>query len=382
MAQFNLPATEPSLDGIQNALGLSGVTNYAELIVPQDFGWAPPKFWAKWQPMHLNRLHKITDNERAANGYGLIDNNNFECNDSTDVNRAFTNAANRIYSLQRNYPKGGINTSPYRPWDYYNEAGTESYNNEAVPPFSFEVEEIKNQGFMQATAYAYNDSELPVANITLSDLQNVGGANSIVTKDGNTCFGLLYTKDGGSVQVLGADGRYPAFMDNGDRRVCDIQLVGDGTYRFVFIVLNKQTKRFITIPPYSVQEATVTSSGVVKAYIEVYGEYEYNASGTQLTIRNLTILPKGGNAVAGNVGLYICSFDTPEDSVESDALYTTSYSYAATNKDTERVLFTSQTITANGWDARSVIPWVVTTSSTGIVTKRQLDWIDNSGDIA
>ena len=260
-----LPATEPSVDGIQAALGLSGYRDYAVLIRPDLYG--PKinivKFWAKFQPMHSTQLHKLTDAYRAANGYGIKDNYNYEYNDTTDVNNAFNRAVSSNYSLYREKPTGDIDASPFRPWDYYSEDGTLAYNNEAVCPFSFEIEEIKNRGFMQITAQALRDEELPDANITISDLQAVGGRNSIISLNSNTCFGLLYKKNGGSVQVLGADGRYPAFMENGDYRTCDIQLEGDGTYQFAYIILNLATNRFITLP-YPVQEATVTSTGIVR----------------------------------------------------------------------------------------------------------------------
>lgn len=378
-----LPATEPSADGIQAALGLSGYTDYAVLIRPDLYGpkLNVVKFWAKYQPMHSTKLHKLTDAERAAAGYGIKDNYNYEYTDSTDVTNAFNNAKNGLYSLYREKPTGGINTSPFRPWDYYNEAGTLSYNNEAVCPFSFELEEITDRGFAQITARALMDEELPDANITIRDLQNVGGANSIITpNNSSTCFGLLYTKDGGSVQVLGTDGKYMAFNGPDSERTNDIQLEGDGVYKFAYIILNISTKRFITLP-YPVQEVTVTSTGIVRGYVEVFGEYEYNSAGTQLTIRNLTIIPRGAQATAGNVALYICSPDTPSNKIESQALYTASYAYEATAKDTERVLFTSRTITANGWNAKNITPWVVTTTSAGEVYKTQLDWIDNSGEL-
>ena len=378
-----LPATEPSVDGIQAALGLSGYRDYAVLIRPDLYG--PKinivKFWAKFQPMHSTQLHKLTDAYRAANGYGIKDNYNYEYNDTTDVNNAFNRAKNGDYSLYREKPTGDIDTSPFRPWDYYSEDGTMAYNNEAVSPFSFELEEITDRGFAQITAMALPDYQLPDGNITIKDLRAVGGLNSIVSLMPTTCFGLLYKKNGGSVQVLGGDGKYPAFMENGDERTCDIQLEGDGVYQFAYIILNTSTKRFITLP-YPVQEVTVTSTGIERGYVEVFGGYEYNSAGTQLTVRDLTIIPRGAQATAGNVALYICSPDTPSNKVESQALYTTSYAYEATAKDTERVLFTSRTITANGWDARAIVPWVVTTTSAGEVYKTQLEYVGNEGDIA
>lgn len=378
-----LPATEPSADGIQAALGLTGYTDYAVLIRPDLYGPKRDvvKFWAKFQPMHSTLLHKLTDNYRRDNGYGIKDNYNYEYNDTTDVNNAFNRAVNGNYSLYREKPTGGIDTSPFRPWDYYSEDGTMAYNNEAVSPFSFELEEITDRGFAQITAIALKDKQLPDANITIKDLQTVGGTNSIVSLMPTTCFGLLYKKDGGSVQVLGGDGKYPAFTENGDERTCDIQLEGDGVYQFAYIILNTTTKRFITLP-YPVQEVTVTSIGIERGYVEVFGGYEYNSAGTQLTVRDLTIIPIGAQATAGNVALYICSPDTPSNEVESQALYTTSYAYEATAKDTERVLFTSRTITANGWDARAIVPWVVTTTSAGEVYKTQLEYVGNEGDIA
>ena len=387
MAQFNLPATEPSLDGIQNALGLSGVTNYAELIVPQDFGWAPPKFWAKWQPMHLNRLHKLTDEERRANAYGLkvfTDNYGvFNLNNSHHRTTAFNMAESRQWILQRNYPTGDINVSPYRPWDYFNEAGTESYNKDAVSPFFFDVEEITNQGYVQASAYALKADELPDAGagcITLDDMKSLAG-DSIVTDRENTCFGLLYTKDGGSVQVLGANGEYQAFLEgNQGERTSDMKLVGNGTYKFVFILLNKSTKNFITIPPYSTYEAVVTSTDVPSGLLLVEGLYYFNTSGTIMTIAGLTLTPQNAPAVAGNLAIYICPIGTKEEKVESAAIYTTSKSYGDIAQGSSYT-FPDFTINVSDYDINNIEVWVTTTTSSGVY-KRQLEWYDNSGDIA
>ena len=378
-----LPATEPSADGIQAALGLSGYRDYAVLIRPDLYGPKRDivKFWAKFQPMHSTKLHKLTDAYRAENGYGIKDNYNYEYNDTTDINDAFNRAIDGDYSLYREKPTGGIATSPFRPWDYYSEDGTMAYNNEAVSPFFFELEEITDRGFAQITARALPDSELPSANITLKDLQYIGGDSNVISlKDNSTCFGLLYIKNDGPIQVLGANGKYMAFSGPDSGRTNNIQLVGDGVYKFIYIILNTITKRFFTLP-FPVQEVTVTSTGLVRGYVEAFGEYEYNSAGTEIIIRNLTIIPRGTQAAAGSVALYICNADTPNNKVESQALYTTSYLYDATEKDTERVLFLSKTISSSGWDARRVIPWVVTTTPAGEVYKTQLDWIDNSVDL-
>lgn len=376
-----LPATEPSADGIQAALGLTGYTDYAVLIRPDLYGPKRDivKFWAKFQPMHSTQLHKLTDNYRRENGYGIKDNYNYEYNDTTDVNNAFNRAKNGDYSLYREKPTGGIDTSPYRPWDYYSEDGTMAYNNEAVSPFSFELEEITDRGFAQITAMALKDKQLPDANITISDLQSVGGNNSIISLNSNTCFGLLYKKDSGSVQILGSDGKYPAFMDNEDYRVCDLQLVGDGVYEFVYIILNTVTKRFITLP-IPAQSVTVTSTGLVRGYIEVYGMYEINAAGTQMYIRELTIIPQGADAVAGNVAIYVCDSNTPSDKIESQAIKTYSYSYPATAKGTPYV-FNDITLSVSGYDANQVTIWAVTSTAAGEVYKTPLDYVDNSGEI-
>lgn len=377
-----LPVTEPSSDGIQAALGLSGYTDYAVLIRPDLYGPKQDivKFWAKWQPMHSTKLHKLTDAERAAAGYGIKDNTNYEYTDNTDISDAFNNAKNGVYSLYREKPSGGINTSPFRPWDYFNEAGTMSYNNEAICPFSFDLEEITDRGFAQITARALMDNELPDANITIRDLQNVGGANSIISlNDSATCFGLLYTKDGGSVQVLGTDGKYPAFNGPDSERTNDLQLVGDGAYKFAYIILNTASKRFITLP-YPVQEVTVTSTGLTKGYIEVYGEYEYNTAGTQITIKNLTVIPRGADAVAGTVGIYICDVSTSKENVESSAIASYAYDYPATAKDAEYII-SDKTIPVSGYNVENITPWAVTTTAAGEVYKTPLDWIDNSGEL-
>ena len=378
-----LPATEPSVDGIQAALGLTGYTDYAVLIRPDLYGPKRDivKFWAKFQPMHSTQLHKLTDDYRRDNGYGIKDNENYNLNDSTrGPVKAYNDILSGTFSLWREKPTGGIDTSPFRPWDYYSEDGTMAYNNEAVPPFSFEVEEITNRGYVQVSVFAYKDEELPDANITLTDLQAVGGSNSIISKDGNTCFGLLYTKDGGQVQVIGGNGEYPAILEgNQGERTVDIKLVGNGTYKFVFIVLNKQTKRFITIPPYSVYEATVTSTDIPSGLLLIEGLYYYNTAGTIMTITGLTLTPQNAPAVAGNLAIYICPIGTKEENVESKAIYTTSKSYGYIAQGSSYT-FSDFTINVSDYDINNIEVWVTTTTSSGVY-KRLLEWYDNSGEI-
>lgn len=377
-----LPATEPSNDGIQAALGLSGYIDYAVLMRPDLYGPKQDiiKFWAKYQPMHANVIGKLTEDYRRENGFGIVDNYNYVYTNSTHLNDAWNKLQSNIYSLFRAKPTGDINISPFRPWDFYSEDGTLAYNNEAVCPLSFAVEEVKDRGFMQITAHAIKDDELPDANITVSDLQTVGGKNNIIAINSSTCFGLLYRKDGGSVQVLGANGQYPVYMDNEDIRVSNLQFVGDGTYQFAYIILNTVTKRFITLP-FPIQTATVTSTGLVKGYVEVFGMYETNTTGTQITISKLTIIPRGANAVAGTVGIYVCNSNVPSNQVESSAIKSYTYDYPATAKDTPYV-FSNKMISVSGYNVNEVVLWAVTTTASGEKYRTPLDMIDNSEDIS
>lgn len=250
MAMIKVPATEPSLTAIQAALGLSGVTNYGVLMRPDLFGFGDlVNFWAKYQPLDAPILHRLTESAREAYAYGIKDDWHYNLNDSTrGPVQAYNNALNGTFSLWREKPTGDIDVSPFRPWDYYSYDGTKGYNSEAVPPFSFE-EEALTYGELYITARLLNDYELPDGNITISDLQKVDGPDAIITKNTNTCFGLLYKKDSdNTVYVAGANGEFPAFMENGDVYTSGIQVAGNGKYTVVYILLNKQNGRFITLP--------------------------------------------------------------------------------------------------------------------------------------
>jgi hypothetical protein len=129
---LKLPLTEPSLTGIQAALGLSGVTNYGVLMRPDLFGYG--ELIGKYnihKPYNRPGLHKITyENKRvgprASEGifWGL---------------KAGSTSWEDIHSATWEYveeerPSGGIDTSPFRPHDYVSEDGTTGYNGRNVRP--------------------------------------------------------------------------------------------------------------------------------------------------------------------------------------------------------------------------------------------------------
>ena len=380
---LNGGATEPSLTAIQAALGLSGYTDYAVLMRPDLYGPKQDivKFWAMFQPMDADIIGKLTDNYRRDNGFGIRDNHNYRLNDTTrGPKQAYNDVLKGDFSLWRDKPTGDINVSPYRPWDYYSEDGSKGYNNEAECPFSFKIEDITDRGYVKIIARALPEKELPEGNLTIQDLQAVGGANAIISNNENTCFGLLYTKNGGEVQVIGADGSYKVFNGVDSDKTNSIEIQGDGVYKFAYIILNTATNRFITLP-YSVQEVTVTSSAIQKGYIEVYGMYEVNSARTQFTIKELTIIPRGAKAVAGNVAIYICDSSVGSNEIEAKAIETYSYSYPEIAKDTPYV-FNDITIAISGFNINEVTIWAVTSTAAGAVEKTPLDEIDNSEDIS
>ena len=248
MAMIKLPATEPSYTAIQEALGFVGVTDYEILVRPDLFGYGDVKFWAKYQPLDAPVRDKITDVVRKQYAYGVIDNWNYNLNDTTrGPKQAFNKALEGIYSLWREKPTGEPLTSPYRCHDYFSEDGEEGYNNECVSPYMFETD--YSDGKFWITAQLLGRDDLPEGNLTIADLQYLGGKDAIITNDESTCFGLLYKKgDDETVYVIGENGEYPAFMENGDIYTNTIELTADEKYMIVYILLNKQNGRFITLP--------------------------------------------------------------------------------------------------------------------------------------
>lgn len=280
---IKIPATEPSLTAIQAALNLTGVTNYHVLIRPDLYGFESPKFWAKYQPIDAPILHKLTENAREDYAYGIKDDSHYSLNDSTrGPVQAYNNALNGSFSLYRKKPTGDINSSPFRPWDYYSEDGSKGYNNEAKSPFSFR-EEVLTYGELYITAQLLDENELPEGNITIADLQKVDGPDAIITKNMNTCFGLLYKKDSdNTVYIAGANGEFPAFTENGDTSPSDVRVIGNGTYTVVYILLNKENGRFFTIPT-TPRTFIVDSSSVYNVIITGVEEPMWNSGKTAIS---------------------------------------------------------------------------------------------------
>lgn len=120
MAVLKTPVTEPSM--IQNALGLAGYTNYGTLMTHPNINK-----WARHKPVKRAALHRIEDeNKRAGRAdegiyWGLL---------------AGANDWSEIHSSTWNYvdkPTGGINSFPYRPWDFVSYDGTTGYDHSAKP---------------------------------------------------------------------------------------------------------------------------------------------------------------------------------------------------------------------------------------------------------
>lgn len=120
MAVLKTPVTEPSM--IQNALGLTGYTNYGTLMTHPNINK-----WARHKPVDRNVLHRIDDENKRANKatsgiyWGL------------QVGAADWS---KIHSSTWDYvdkPKGGIDVSPYRPWDFVSYDGTTGYDPGAEP---------------------------------------------------------------------------------------------------------------------------------------------------------------------------------------------------------------------------------------------------------
>lgn len=119
MAAIKIPVTEPS--DIQSVLNIS-TTNYGTIMTHPNINK-----WARHKPVDRDVLHRIEDeNKRAGKAddgiyWGLL---------------AGVADWSKIHSATWGYvdkPKGGINNSPYRPWDFVSFDGTTGYDPDAEP---------------------------------------------------------------------------------------------------------------------------------------------------------------------------------------------------------------------------------------------------------
>ena len=197
--------------------------------------------WAKYKPVRYNKIGSLTENERKACAYGLLDTREYDLSSDTAITTAFNNALNRIYSWEYESPTGG-NASLYRMLDF------DGYNHNAICPLFFE-DNSPQWDKVEVRVGSIADAALPQGNITLSDLQEL---STIVNADNSTGFGLLYKKDNNVVRLVGLDiegnCQYPCFNSSGEALTHSITIEGSGTYTIVPIILAPSHGLFATLP--------------------------------------------------------------------------------------------------------------------------------------
>ena len=197
--------------------------------------------WAKYKPVRYNKIGSLTENERKACAYGLLDTREYDLSSDTAITTAFDNALNRIYSWEYESPTGG-DASLYRMLDF------DGYNHNAICPLFFE-DNSPQWDKVEVRVGSIADAALPQGNITLSDLQEL---STIVNADNSTGFGLLYKKDNNAVRLVGLDidgnCQYPCFNSNGEALTHSITLEGKGIYTIVPIILAPSHGLFATLP--------------------------------------------------------------------------------------------------------------------------------------
>jgi len=142
MAVLKTPVTEPSM--IQNALGLTGYTNYGTLMTHPNINK-----WARHKPVDRNVLHRIDDENKRANkaSYGIYWGLQVGANDWSEIHSSTWNYVDK--------PTGGINSSPYRPWDFVSYDGTTGYDHSAEPTLKGVCGQLENGECYYQSSYPF-----------------------------------------------------------------------------------------------------------------------------------------------------------------------------------------------------------------------------------
>ena len=226
--------------------------------------------WAKYKPVRYNKIGSLTENERKACAYGLLDTREYDLSSDTAITTAFNNALNRIYSWEYESPTGG-NASLYRMLDF------DGYNHNAICPLFFE-DNSPQWDKVEVRVGSIADAALPQGNITLSDLQEL---STIVNADNSTGFGLLYKKDNNVVRLVGLDVegncQYPCFNSSGEALTHSITIEGSGTYTIVPIILAPSHGLFATLPLNTITREVRTKPASYAVSSLLSGSSKFNA---------------------------------------------------------------------------------------------------------
>ena len=197
--------------------------------------------WAKYKPVRYNKIGSLTENERKACAYGLLDTREYDLSSDTAITTAFDNALNRIYSWEYESPTGG-DASLYRMLDF------DGYNHNAICPLFFE-DNSPQWDKVIVNVGSILDAALPQGNIKLSDLTEM---STIVNANDSTGFGILYKKDNDAVKLVGLDVegncQYPCFTSSGEALTHSITIEGKGIYTIVPIIIAPSHGLFATLP--------------------------------------------------------------------------------------------------------------------------------------
>lgn len=245
--------------------------------------------WSKYKPIKLNKTGKLTEDDWYNNSYGIEDNKEYTITDSKDIEQAFADVKNGIYSWTYERPRGVDYGEWFRVWDWV------GYNTDAVCPFYFENASRSDNAIVRVGMY----QNLPTNNITAADL------GRILSNDfdlGNVSYGILYQKNGGSNIYFECEntsqngkGKYPVYDSNGNIASYSINIGGAGTYVVVPVIAAWNRGWFATLP-FSPLSFTVSTSTVTPLTINA------NISkGSKYTINSISITAGNGGANAGTL---------------------------------------------------------------------------------
>lgn len=305
-----VPVTEPRQ--LQDIFGIV-TNNYGDIFTKTKIN-----MWSKYKPICLNVTGKLTEEDLYGASYGLEDNTEYHITDNNEIIEAFNNAVNGIYSWSYRQPRGADYGEWFRGWDWV------GYNHSCVCPFYFEDNSYYDNAYIGVGMH----KSLPTNNITARDL------GQILSNDfsgGNVSYGILFTKNGGSVQFVGEDesasspvGLYPVYDADGNTMSYSIRLGGAGTYVCVPVLAMYNRGMFAVLPftPITMVVEELTYQALV-----------INASftaGNKYTINNLYLRAGEQGCYAGTVYVYFLK-ELPGvgDDPDTDMMF--SYSYAATS---------------------------------------------------
>lgn len=289
--------TPPKAITINDLQRCFGIGTYDDIggIVKTAIESKKVNLFAKYKAVQSSLRRPLTEEERVGAGYGLQDNKEYLLTDSDDIEEAFNNALNGIYSWEYLAPDPTLgHLFRFQDWD--------GYNHNAKCPIYFADGSYTGNANVNIGQYY----ELPENNITLYDLRR------ILSEDWdseNLSYGLLYKKVGTNQIVLigegqkadgspSGTGKYPLYDSDGNALSYSIELGEEGTYQCVPIIIAFNRGHFAVLPVVPITTINVTKPNIQPLRINA----TVNA-GAKYTI-NLSITAGEEGCNSGTVSLY------------------------------------------------------------------------------